>query len=44
MLHHMGRLQIQQAGVSKMPLYLAIPLLPVVFGTSLTLAKHNPSG
>lgn len=30
--------------VSKMPLYLAIPLLPVVFGTSLTLAKHNPSG
>lgn len=41
MSQHMGRLQTQQATVSRMPLYLAILLLPVVFGTTLTLAKHT---
>lgn len=44
MSHHMDRLQTQQATVSRMPLYLAIPRLPVVFGTTLTLAKHTLLG
>lgn len=40
----MCKLQTQQAGLSRMPPASAIPLLPVVFGAILTLAKHNLSG